>query len=387
LVSSSQVALVARSERRALRDLLLAATASAGRNVVDPRLGDLVAAARIGALPAAAALHRVAGCVHDALCGVPGVPPDVMDALAAERGMAARIHLGFSRALVQIGEQWNEAGVPWLVMKGPVLTSMLYRDPGLRSYGDLDLLVARRALPEAVGVLERLGYEHSIKNWPLAHWFVASEFAMSKDGLEVDLHWHLVYAHYDRRYFHIDPQVMLERARTVVVAGRPVTTFDKEDTLVHLAVHASRAGAHRLIWFKDIERSLAVDDPDLDELLRRARQFRCGPSVGLALGRAKALLGADVPDELVAALLGRSLSYVERTVTQLSSPIGFDEDDTLARFVARSMRSDLRTSLADLSRRVLRSARRAVPRRPHETADQLEKEAFLDAVASGRARR
>jgi hypothetical protein len=205
--------------------------------------------------------------------------------------------------------------------------------------------------------------------------------------MDVDLHWHLVYAYYDRRYNGIDPQVMLGRARSVTVAGRPVTTFDKEDTLLHLAVHASRSGGHRLIWFKDIERSLAVDEPDLDELLHRARQFRCGPSVGLALGRAKALLGADVPDELVDALLGRPLSLIEQTSTRLSPPIRFDEDDTLARFIARSLRSSLRTSLADMGRRSLRSARRAVPRRPHETSDQLEKEAFLKAVADGHASR
>jgi Uncharacterised nucleotidyltransferase len=167
------------------------------------------------------------------------------------------------------------------------------------------------------------------------------------------------------------------------VAGRAATTFDQEDTLLHLALHASRSGAHRLIWFKDIERSLAVDDPDLDELLRRARSFRCGASVGVALARAKSLLGADVPVELLEALLGRPLSYVERMATRASPPIRFDEHDTFARFVARSVRSDLRTSLADLGRRSLRSARRAVPRRAHETSSQLEKEAFLRAVASG----
>jgi hypothetical protein len=387
VVPLPQAVTVARSQRRALRALLLAATASAGRGSPDPRLDGLVARAPIGALPGAAALHRVSGCVHEALGGVPDVPTEVMDELGAARHAAAWAHLGYSRALVQIGEAWNAAGVPWLVMKGPVLTSVLYRDPGFRSYGDLDLLVAQRSIAEGVDVLERLGYEHSIKNWPLAQWYVASEFVMSRGLVDVDLHWHLVYAHYDRRYIEIDPHVMLERARSVVVAGQPVTTFDKEDTLLHLAVHASRSGAHRLIWFKDIERSLAVDQPDLDELLRRARVFRCGPSVGLALGRAKALLGAEVPDELVDALLGRSLSTIERTATRVSPPIRFDENDTFARFIARSVRSSLRTSLADLGRRSLRSVRRSVPRRPHETADQLEKEAFLQAVAKGQSGR
>jgi hypothetical protein len=374
---------VARSGRRALRDLLLAATAAAGRDADERALADLVAAAPISALPAAAALHRVSGCVHESLRDVAGVSTVVLRALDIDRRVAARTHLRFSHALARIGDAWNDAGVSWLVMKGPALTSVLYGDPGLRSYGDLDVLLARRSLVRGVEVLEQLGYEHRIKNWPLAQWFAASEFVMFDGAIDVDVHWHLVYAHYDRRRFHIDPQVMLDRARTVVVGGRPADTFDREDTLLHLALHASRSGAHRLIWFKDIERSLAVDAPDLDELVRRARAFGCGPPVGLALGRARTLLDADVPDGLVESLLGRPLAAVERAVTAVSPPIRFDEHDTPARFVARSLRSDVRASVADIGRRSLQAVRRAVPRRPHETADEHEKAAYLDAIANG----
>jgi Uncharacterised nucleotidyltransferase len=378
-----EVVTVARSQRRALRELLLAATASTGRAVADPRLGDLAASAPITLLPDLAKLHRVSGCVHSALCDLPGVPREVIEALAAARRRDLLSHLAFSRALAQLGAAWNAAGVPWLVMKGPVLTSVLYRDPGFRSYGDLDLLVAQASLADAVAVMEGLGYEHVIKNWPLARWYVASEFVMRRGTIEVDLHWHLVYAHYDRRYLSVVPHQMMERARTVAVAGQAVPTFDREDTLLHLALHATRSGAHRLIWLKDIERSLAVEHPDVEELVRRARAFHCAPAVGVALARAKTLLGADVRDDVVESLLGRTLARVERGATRLSSPIGFDEDDTLARFVARSMRSDVRTTVADLARRSVRSVRRAIPRRPHETADALEKQAFLDAVAGG----
>jgi len=176
---------------------------------------------------------------------------------------------------------------------------------------------------------------------------------------------------------------MLERARQVAVGGQPVTTFDQVDTLLHLGLHAARAGGHRLIWFKDIERSWVVERPDPDELVERARRFRCGPPVGLALARARSLLGVEIPEELVDALLGRPLGRLEQLVTSISPPLRFHERDTLARFLARSLRSSLATSVADLGARSVRSARRLLPRRAHDTGDEVEKEAFLAAVASG----
>ena len=44
-----------------------------------------------------------------------------------------------------------------------------------------------------------------------------------------------------------------------------------------LAFHAARSDGHRLVWLKDIERALAVESRDLDELVRRCRASRCAP--------------------------------------------------------------------------------------------------------------
>jgi hypothetical protein len=52
-----------RHERAALRDVLLGATAAAGRLHRDDRLAGLVGAAPLGRLPVMAALHRVGGTV------------------------------------------------------------------------------------------------------------------------------------------------------------------------------------------------------------------------------------------------------------------------------------------------------------------------------------
>jgi len=54
------------------------------------------------------------------------------------------------------------AGIPAAVLKGPVLASLVYGDPGLRPMGDLDLLVPMERLVEAQRELGRMGFNVSV---------------------------------------------------------------------------------------------------------------------------------------------------------------------------------------------------------------------------------
>ncbi len=376
----------------ALRRLLVAATAAALRPDPDPRLPALVAAAPVEHLPAAAALHRVDGCVHAALAPVAGVPECVVARLASARSRSAARHLVICRALATIADAFDRRQIPWVVMKGPVLSSTIYHDAGARAYNDLDLLVAADAFPDAVSLLEELGYAHLIENWALASWFRAGELPMRTPTVTVDLHWQLQYANYHRRYMTADTEGMLARRRRVTVASRAVPTFDAVDTLLHIALHASRDNADRLVWFKDIERCAAVERPDLDELVARAGQCRCGPPIGLALRRAREVLGADIPDEVVTVLMGRALRAVDRVVTRVSRPVPLHGGGSLAGFVARSVTADLPSTARDLVRRTYRHGRerllgheglRRHPEGLPAARREVDKQQFLQSVATG----
>ena len=69
-----------------------------------------------------------------------------------------------------------------------------------------------------------------------------------------------------------------------------------------MALHAALSGGDRLIWLKDIERTLAVDRPPWDEVIRRARAWKAGRSIAITLNRARRSLGAPVPDDALDAL-------------------------------------------------------------------------------------
>ncbi len=306
-----------RSGARPVEKLLLAATAAACRSGLDPRLAELAATAgadSIRDLPALAADHRVEGSVHAVLEQVEGVDPAVLDRLAVGRRQAAAHHLLVRDVLVRVGAVLDAAGIPWLVFKGPVLSSSVYCDSSMRRYSDLDVMVPPDRFADAVEAMETANYGNPVTSWAPQVYFRSGAIAFSVGRISVDLHWHVVYKYQDRRWYSIDTDQLLARRKPVDIAGTTCATFDEVDTLFHLALHAAREGCHRLVWLKDIQLAVAVGHPDLDELVRRSVAARCAPAVGIALARSKWLLGTDVPDEIITALVGRVWPRVVKTV-------------------------------------------------------------------------
>jgi Uncharacterised nucleotidyltransferase len=195
-----------------------------------------------------------------------------------------------------------------------LLSSSVYCDPGMRRYSDLDVLVQPDRFADAVAAMEGAGFGNPITSWSPQAYFRAGAIAFDVGGISVDLHWHVIYKYQDRRWYRIDPEQLFSRRRAVDVGGRPCATFDEVDTVFHLALHAAREGCHRLVWLKDIELAIAVGQPDLDELVRRSREARCAPAIGIALARSKWALGTAVPDDIVAALVGRVWPAVVRAI-------------------------------------------------------------------------
>jgi hypothetical protein len=176
---------------------------------------------------------------------------------------------------------------------------------------------------------------------------------------------------------------MIERRRNMTLSGVPSTTLDPVDNLIALAFHAARSDGHRLVWLKDIERAIAVDPADPAELVARAREAGVGPPVGLMLQRACGLLGADVPADVVGALVPRGLAALDRLALRVGHPIQPHDRPTFNRFFTRSVRSSTAATIVDVPARAARRvARRLNPPAENETDDPLQKARFLAAVAN-----
>jgi hypothetical protein len=129
------------------------------------------------------------------------------------------------------------------------------------------------------------------------------ELSMAMYGLPVvDLHWHLVFHRRIRQRFLISTEDLLERRRQVSLGGVRAWTLDPTDFAVHVALHASFAGAQRLRRLLDIERTLANQTPDWELFVRRCREWQVGLTVCAMLNCAREVLGAAVPQEVITEL-------------------------------------------------------------------------------------
>lgn len=350
----------------------------------------------VTALADAAHRHGVVGCLWTAL-RASGLSErdDAVVVREQYRGDVGR-YLRTLSDLELVDTALGSAGADYLVVKGPVLAEHVYRRPDLRSSVDLDLVVAPRDFALALSSLEEADCRVYEANWRLARQRMLGELRLfTPSGTVLDLHWSLFAERVVREAFPASVDGLFRRARTVSLAGRMVRTLDELDTVVHLALHASLSGGHRLVWCKDIEQVLlrgrAGGWLDWDALARRAEQWNAVPALALMLARSRAVLGTELPDDLPAGLLpARGWRVATRLADRLAPVSRTGGGGSLARLVARSVRADGRSSLRELRRRggawLGHGARRHGPptRNLFDPTDPASA-AFPDGGAAGRA--
>lgn len=83
----------------------------------------------------------------------------------------------------------EQAGIRALGLKGSILARQLYDDPGARTVGDIDILVAAADLDHAVETVTRMGWRHERQRSRAARLPILHE-TLSRHGLpQVELHW------------------------------------------------------------------------------------------------------------------------------------------------------------------------------------------------------
>lgn len=268
-----------------------------------PALDGVVAAGGARALVKAARAHRVLAQATASLRTAAEAPADVLAEL--ERNDVARtVHqLKLLDDLRLFAETMRELGAPWLVFKGPVLAHTLYERPELRSFQDVDVLLPREGFATTLAGLERHGFVVLDRNWTLIGRERRGQLHLQlRLGSVADVHWHLLNRASVRAAFPLSMASIAERSRSVDLDGLTVSTLDPVDTLVHLSLHAALGGADRLLWLSDVTRAIAVTSPPWGDVVSRAHEWRAGPSAALVLRRARDVLDAEVPEEVLGAL-------------------------------------------------------------------------------------
>jgi hypothetical protein len=226
-------------------------------------------------------------------------------------------NLALTGELVKAIRLFQEAGIPVLTFKGPVLAMQLYQELGLRQFADVDILVPQTYLTRAKLCLAEAGFkpDHQLdvsQEAALTHFLHELGFR-STAGYKVELHWRLF-----ERYFSLWPSSgVFERARAVRLFNLEIKTFANEDLLLYLCVHGTKHMWSQLSFVVDIAKLVCTQDLDWDEVFRRSRWQGSERMLLLGLGLVRRVLGVTLPNEVLApashnALITKLASWFEQ---------------------------------------------------------------------------
>ncbi len=239
-----------------------------------------------------------------------GVPPEVERSLRSAYEANLRGSLWFSAELVRILQQFERKQLRALPYKGPVLAQSAYGDPGLRSFSDLDFLLAPADFERAKQALAEIGYRPSADlTAPVERFFLRTGYERSFDSAAgkylVELQWALL-----PHFYGVDVRVedLLARAGKAVVGGREVPCLSAEDSVLVLCLHAAKHLWTRLIWLADIAETMrsrsGTQTIDYRLVFARARGLGIERILSVSFWLVKNVLHADLPEpveEMIAA--------------------------------------------------------------------------------------
>lgn len=224
-----------------------------------------------------------------------------------------------------------EASVEHVIRKGPILVNRVYRDPGLRRMGDLDILLAPEVAAGLHEVVTALGYQqgHLSGNAERVVPFDRQTTLVWKINLPNSTLPYLKPAHDDAvEVFVLDPCFNLFQPRSGITveageflgravaaeafgeATRMLDPVDQViDSCVQLHVEATTLMYIELgkdltvLKFLDLVELLRLlSDDQLDVLVRRVQEYGCADSAYYALHHAALVYPDQVRPELIAEL-------------------------------------------------------------------------------------
>ena len=204
----------------------------------------------------------------------------------------------------------REAGIETMLLKGGALAEAFYRDPSLRSMGDLDVLVPTAQAQRALDVLRGAGWAPKTAITP---GFIRAQHAtdiVTGDGsVRCDLHWHVYW-----ECCQPDADEELWAASVSLdFAGVPTRMLGPADQLLHLCVHGSRrARRPTLRWIPDAFYVLRTGGIDWSRLLAQAERRRFVLRAGTMLAYLRDAFTAPVPGQALARLEAMPVSRLER---------------------------------------------------------------------------
>ena len=225
------------------------------------------------------------------------VPVSFIETLRSHFRTTSLSNLRLMAELLRLIEELEEAHIPVIPLKGPILTHLLYEDLGMRPCSDLDLLFRREDVPIAKVLLRSRGYEAApiLSEAPEApfHRRDSGGTLVGKDPpIAIDLLWGM-----PGEFLSPDFRPFWERAIETPLEDRSILTLSMEDQILYLSLHQATHGWNRLLWLCDLD-ALIRKSPflDWDGVVGRAEEMGCWRVLGISLLSTQHFLRTPLPE-------------------------------------------------------------------------------------------
>lgn len=239
--------------------------------------------------------------MHSALSGKNGVPSTVR--VRAHRHAWRVLH--FTVELTKVARCFEQRGIEFLAHKGPALAQLLYGNPAVRQFGDLDIIVRSRDFARAKHALMESGYAPGLQLSPrqeksLLRSGYECSFGLNSERNLLELQWQIV-PRFCSINFDID--ALFSRSARIDLDGISLHTLGGEDLLLVLCVHAAKHEWAELGMLRDIA-TLAQFSLDWNWIVAEGRRLGILKLLQVSLLAVGDLFHASLPTQLPSATQG-----------------------------------------------------------------------------------
>jgi len=242
------------------------------------------------------------------------IPPENRDALRVWRRNHTLFTLNLSAEMFRLFDRFAASGIEALVIKGPVLSVRSYGDPGLRQYGDLDLIVRDNDILRSTELMLGLGYAPSVPLTAIHAKKIPGEynFRQPTTKLLIEFHTELTFRYHPKP---LPLEALFRRQVREKFDAHEVPALSPEDELILICIHGAKHFWERLVYIADVAAFVSRQQLDWALVKSAAEEVGAERMLQVGLRLAADMLGAPLPDAIAAAV--RS----DRAVGRLSSQI------------------------------------------------------------------
>jgi hypothetical protein len=244
------------------------------------------------------------------------VPQSARNSLHSMYAITWRQTQKIIKELEVVAHLYDQADIPAVVLKGACFALTIYPDIGLRQMGDLDLLVQKSKLTEAVRIAKTLGYMDTLPEAsPGLSDILSHAICLQKTGqqaITLEIHNSLVA---DKSFTYAVPVDWFWEQTEPLIASSSQVRFEGLRMLTPTA-QALYAAAHAMLqhggrntplrWYYDLDQLIRfyAERMDWDLLLSQARIFEWGSALDAALYHTQLYFDTPIPDNVRASLSG-----------------------------------------------------------------------------------